>query len=161
MRRGTAVGFPAPYAEQTWEQTRMIKRLPLATRPLTIAAALIACFVWPTTVVAGMAYVVTDLGTLGGTESVAAGINDAGEVVGTAATTTPRVQIHGLDCGSGNVEFMTAPRAFLYSGGTMSDLGSLGGISSEAAAINSTGMWLVRRRPPSRTGNMPSFMRAA
>jgi len=62
-----------------------------------------------------------DLGTLGGAESRAFAINDAGQVVGEATT------------GSGDVH------AFLYSGGTMNDLGTLGGPFSRAVAINSSG----------------------
>ena len=55
----------------------------------------------------------TDLGTLGGTNSVAYGINASGQVVGYAHTT-------------GNA----AAHAFLYSGSTMTDLGTLGGTYS-------------------------------
>jgi probable HAF family extracellular repeat protein len=65
---------------------------------------------------------VTNLGTLGGTQSFATGINSSGQVVGESRT-------------SGG-----AFRAFLYSGGVMSDLGVLsGGTSSRALAINDSG----------------------
>jgi probable HAF family extracellular repeat protein len=60
----------------------------------------------------------SDLGTLGGTSSGAYGINNAGQVMGTAFT-------------SGGVK-----HAFLYSEGSMSDLGTLGGTHSEATGIN-------------------------
>ena len=50
----------------------------------------------------------TDLGTLGGTESWAQGINASGQVVGSSYTT-------------GN----HAWRAFLYNGSTMTDLNTL------------------------------------
>jgi probable HAF family extracellular repeat protein len=67
-------------------------------------------------------YRLTDLGTLGGTTSGAAGVNDNGQVAGAAAT--PGGTSH----------------AFLYSGGVMTDLGTLGGtFSSGADAINSAG----------------------
>jgi len=62
-----------------------------------------------------------DLGTLGGTYSIARGINDAGVVVGAS------------DNAAGNTH------AFVYANGTMSDIGTLGGNNSSAAAINNRG----------------------
>ena len=58
---------------------------------------------------------------LGGGNSCAYGINTAGQVVGSSGTVT-------TDC-----------LAFLYSGGTMKDLGTLGGPSACAYAINDAG----------------------
>ncbi len=67
-------------------------------------------------------YAITDLGTLGGTYSLANGINNSGQVVGEAATS------------DGNAH------AFLYSdSGSMQDLGTLGGTSSRAYGINDSG----------------------
>lgn len=67
-------------------------------------------------------YVVTDLGTLGGSMCKATGVNAGGEVVGLS-----------YPAGSTNTH------AFLYSGGTMQDLGTLGGTRSEATGINASG----------------------
>jgi probable HAF family extracellular repeat protein len=71
---------------------------------------------------ASPAYTIADLGTLGGTYSVAAAINNAGAIVGESATS---FQTH----------------AFLYDAGGMTDLGSIGGANtySSADAINSAG----------------------
>ncbi len=64
----------------------------------------------------------TDLGTLGGNSSIAFGINNSGQVVGQSATAGG-----GYD-------------AFLYSGGTMNDLGTLpAGGTTYGRAINSSG----------------------
>jgi probable HAF family extracellular repeat protein len=66
--------------------------------------------------------VVKDLGTLGGSQSNAVDINDAGQVVGTSTLRRD-----------------TAQHAFLYSGGVMKDLGTLGGSQSYAYAISEYG----------------------
>jgi probable HAF family extracellular repeat protein len=66
-------------------------------------------------------YSVTDLGTLGGTESFAYGINDGGQVVGAARTSSGSSQ------------------AFLWNNGQMRNLGTLGGNSSRANGINNKG----------------------
>jgi len=65
--------------------------------------------------------VMTDLGTLGGTYSIAYAINDAGQVAGTAQTAAGRYH------------------AFLWEKGVITDLGTLGGLDSEAGAINRHG----------------------
>src|ERR1700732_4627816 len=65
-------------------------------------------------------YTITDLGTTLG-PSIADGINNSGQVVGVSYTATAN---------------STIPHAFLYSGGKLLDLGTLGGSDSSASGIN-------------------------
>jgi len=62
-----------------------------------------------------------DLGTLGGTYSVANAINERGQVVGISGTAAGRFH------------------AFMWQDGVMTDLGTLGGPDSHASAINERG----------------------
>src|SRR5436309_2816065 len=65
---------------------------------------------------------IIDLGTLGGPVSIAYGINDVGQIVGTSATASG------------------TSHAFLWSNGTMADLGSLGSAGpSDGRGINNRG----------------------
>jgi probable HAF family extracellular repeat protein len=68
------------------------------------------------------AYAVTDLGTLGGSQSLAFGINN-------------RVQLAGLSLLSGD----SGLRAYLWENGRMNDLGTLGGPNSYGFYVNSLG----------------------
>jgi probable HAF family extracellular repeat protein len=69
-------------------------------------------------------YAVTDLGTLGGTNCLAYGIDNREQIVGAAQTRTGSYH------------------AFLFQGGRMMDLGTMGGSNSWAFGINGHG-WIV------------------
>lgn len=84
----------------------------------------LALFIAQVQVAVGQIYTITDLGTLpGGLNSVGNGINQSGEVTGWADTSTG------------------ARRAFLFSNGTMRDLGTLAGGRgwSSADGVNQSG----------------------
>jgi probable HAF family extracellular repeat protein len=81
---------------------------------------------------------IIDLGTLeGGYESIAHGVNSAGQVVGLSLTTTPDpLSMLGSFYGVGYQQ----TRAFLWQNGTMQDLGTLGtGTNAIALLINESG----------------------
>jgi probable HAF family extracellular repeat protein len=71
-----------------------------------------------------------DLGTLGGPGSAATGVNDAGQVAGTADTSK-------FESGGGVTHYFQ--HAAIWQAGKVTDLGTLGGLESSAMAINSSG----------------------
>ncbi|OGP87918.1 MAG: hypothetical protein A2157_02665 [Deltaproteobacteria bacterium RBG_16_47_11] len=75
---------------------------------LAVLTGVIALSLFAQNPALGIDYTITDLGTLGGTKSEAYGINNLNEVVGMAYL-------------PGNIAY----HAFLYSGGVMTDLGTL------------------------------------
>jgi probable HAF family extracellular repeat protein len=94
---------------------------------------------WMTPAIA-QTYTATDLGTLGGastfTHSEAFGINAGAEVVGRSALPNP-VPTSGCPPRRRCVTY--PEHAYLYQSGTMTDLGTLGGIFSWGTAVNTAG----------------------
>jgi len=111
-------------------------------------------------------YSITNLGTLGGTNSQVSDINDSGQAVGYSmladnttthgwlysnGTLTDLGTLGGTFCsaaginnssqvvGSSNITDDVATRAFIYANGEMTDLGTLGGTNSWARDINDSG----------------------
>src|SRR5262245_47309110 len=80
-------------------------------------------FLWTPTTANGTSGTMADLGTLGGTESSAAGINQSGWVVGNSNTSS-----------GGSHAFLWTPTTPNGTSGTMADLGTLA-----AAGINDSG----------------------
>ncbi|PTR14521.1 putative secreted protein with PEP-CTERM sorting signal [Nitrosospira sp. Nsp2] len=85
---------------------------------------------------------VTDLGTLGGNNSIATGVNDAGQVAGYSDTAGG--VIHA---------FITGP-----DGMAMRDLGTLGGYSSSASGINGAGQVVGYSDPGTGEGLSHAFI---
>ena len=79
---------------------------------------------------------IQDLGTFGGVSSVAADLNDRGQVVGPALNDVPDpYSMLGL----GSVTTLTQTRGFLWDHGTMKDLGTLGGSDTWPVYVNNRG----------------------
>ncbi|MGA8099996.1 MAG: hypothetical protein WB810_15180 [Candidatus Cybelea sp.] len=80
----------------------------------------------------------TDLGTLGGNESYAAGVNDRGQIAGSAlnAVADPYSFFGVFTALSAN---STQTRAFLWQKNKMTDIGTLGGPDAEGVFINRRG----------------------
>lgn len=86
------------------------------------------------------AYTVTDLGTLGYISSSGGGLNATGQASGASALgTTVPVTPCPPKYGRPRHCVERPQHAFLYTGGALTDLGTLGGINSAASAVNATG----------------------
>jgi len=81
-------------------------------------------------------YSITDLGTLGYNTTVAYGINASGQIAGRSYL---QQTVPTTGCPPRHKCFAHVYHAFLWSNGTMTDLGTLGGTFSEARAIDGTG----------------------
>src|SRR6478672_1025258 len=86
-------------------------------------------YLWKPTVSGGASGAMTDLGTLGGTQSFGNGLNASGQVAGESFTTSDATT-HA---------FLWKPTTPGGASGTMHDLGTLGGTSSYGYGINVTG----------------------
>jgi len=74
---------------------------------------------------------ITDLGTLGGNQSLAGAINNRGQIIGVSANTTPDPNsLFGWG---------TETRGFIWKEGIMRDLGTLGGADTSPSFINEKG----------------------
>lgn len=94
---------------------------------LWIAALIVLCLVLPIGAVGQAKYSITDLGTLGGDNSIPIWITNTGDVIGYSET--------GKFDGAGN----PIQHAFVWSKGTMQDLGTLGGNNSFGLGANEEG----------------------
>ncbi|MGE5235061.1 MAG: hypothetical protein ACM3O7_01785 [Acidobacteriota bacterium] len=81
-----------------------------------------------------------DLGAFGGPDSQAVAVNRLGQVVGWAETRTMAGADRHIGDTCGDMKYShPAPHAFLWAKGQLVNLGSLGGLESEAAAVNAKG----------------------
>ena len=112
----------------------------ISTRRWTALAACLTAGILAATAAPALAstYTMTDLGSLGYGTTVATGINASGQItgesyLGTEVQTKCPTPKHKPPC------FTHPGHAFLWSNGTMTDLGTLGGLDSQGNAINDSG----------------------
>jgi len=112
----------------------------VSTRDRIIVAALLSVGILTATAAPALAssYAVTGLGSLGFGTTVATGINASGQITGESYLAT-EVQIPCTDRRHKGPCFTHPVHAFLWSHGTMTDLGTLGGLDSAGNAINDLG----------------------
>lgn len=150
---------------------------------LTLAALVVPLLVGNNPVHAAVWYTVTDLGTLGGAESYAMSINNAGQISGYSFRTgsadrqafiysggvmhdlntstyissqAMSINADGQVIGFGNLDANTR-RALIFSGGAIQELGTLGGTASSGSGINASGQIVGNSTLPEST-NFHAFL---
>jgi probable HAF family extracellular repeat protein len=104
-----------------------------------------AVCVWASVLVASAApaaastYSVTDLGSLGGGGTEGLAINASGQMTGFSLLPEVQVPCPPQQYGQPKKCFTKPEHAFLWSAGTMTDLGTLGGLDSQGVAISNSG----------------------
>jgi probable HAF family extracellular repeat protein len=105
-----------------------------------IAAVAATAAVATSAAAATTSYRITDLGSLGGGGARGLAINASGQVTGDSVLSTlVQVPCPPQQYGGAKKCFKHPDHAFVWSNGTMTDLGSLGGLYSQGVAINGSG----------------------
>jgi probable HAF family extracellular repeat protein len=126
---------------------------PLAVLALAISVPVIAA----APAAAATTYTITDLGSLGLGVSDGLAINNNGQVTGYSYLSTQiQVSCPPHQYGQQKKCYVHPYHAFLYSNGTMNDLGTLGGTNSQGLSINLSGQ--VVGRSDTKTGFSDSFL---
>ena len=109
-------------------------------RSVAVAGFVSGCLAAAPAGAAAATYTVTDLGSLGGEVTQAFAINASGQVTGSSVVgKAVQVPCPPQPYGGPNKCFTNPEHAYLWSGGSMSDLGTLGGLDSQGVAISDSG----------------------
>ena len=113
--------------------------LTLAATISTVAALAVGLTAAAAPAAAAVTYTITDLGSLGGGVTHGLAIDASGQVTGDSVSS----QLVQVPCppryGVPQKCFKHPDDAFVWSNGTMTDLGTLGGLDSQGVAINGSG----------------------
>jgi probable HAF family extracellular repeat protein len=105
-----------------------------------LGAVLSVCLLAAAPAAAASTYTITDLGSLGAGGTQAFAINSSGQVTGSSLLSKQvQVSCPVQQYGGSKKCFTNPEHAFLWSAGTMSDLGTLGGLNSQGVAISDSG----------------------
>ncbi|WP_396269215.1 hypothetical protein [Ideonella sp.] len=133
--------YPVVFADSIWAKANAVNRQGQVAGTYRLSLGTSRAFVADP----GNAYVARDLGTLGGQESWAWGINERGQVVGSSLTDLGSFKPHA---------FLTQPN-----GQSLMDLGSIGPYGSVAYAVNRTGQVTgIGYFDPTLTGLVKGFV---
>jgi probable HAF family extracellular repeat protein len=125
--------------ERAFSSVRGLGTFLRSTRWLALGG-LVGCLLAAPAAAVAATYSITDLGSLGGGGTQGFAINASGQVTGSSVLSKEvQVPCPPQQYGGPSKCFTQPEHAFLWSGGTMSDLGTLGGLDSQGVAINGSG----------------------
>ena len=123
-----------------FSSVRAFGRYSRLARSFVLGGLVLGCWAAAPAGAAATTYAVTDLGSLGGGTTQALAINASGQVTGSSVVgKAVQVPCPPQKYGQPKQCFTNPEHAFLWSGATMTDLGTLGGLDSQGVAISDSG----------------------
>jgi probable HAF family extracellular repeat protein len=126
--------------QRGFSSPRTFARHSRSARWLALGGLVSGCLIAAPAGAAAATYTITDLGSLGAGVTQGLAINASGQVTGSSVLSKEvQVPCPPQKYGQPKRCFTNPEHAFLWSAGTMSDLGTLGGLDSQGVAISDSG----------------------